>query len=202
MLTPKERLQAVIRYYGRTQEDFAAHIGTTQGRVSACLSRERIPLTLAGDILLHMKEISPEWLIFGWGTMLKETARPNYYSELIASCGDVEYAEADCEPICINIPGVKADAYFPAGGSSMEPTIYPGDLVGVKAIEPNAILDPDKLYFILTNENQRMIKHIQPSPPDDDTFELSSDNPKYRPFRIRKDSVLKIYQVTFIGHAV
>jgi len=200
--TPSQRLHEVIRYHGGTQEEFATFIGTTQGRISACVTRQSIPITLAYQILIKMEEISPEWLLFGWGTMFKEESRPNFYAELTASCGDVEYAQADCEPVQINIPGVNAEAFFPAGGSSMEPTIYAGDIVGVKSIDNLEVLDPDKLYFILTNDNQRMIKHIQPSSPEDETIELSSDNPRFQPFKIRKDSVLKVFQVTFIGHMV
>jgi phage repressor protein C with HTH and peptisase S24 domain len=53
--------------------------------------------------------------------------------------------------------------------------------------------------MIVTRDNERMIKHIQPTPEDDPELILSSDNPRYAPFRRLKEDILKVFKVVYIG---
>ena len=81
----------------------------------------------------------------------------------------------------------------------MSPTVNPGDLVGVVSVDRFERVDPECIYMIVTRDNERMIKHIQPTPEDDPELVLSSDNPRYAPFRRLKEDILKVFKVVYIG---
>lgn len=122
-----------------------------------------------------------------------------FYRELQCSAGQTDmfgYDEAH-EEICF--PGVDAEAFFPVTGMSMQPTIMPGDIIGVKSVDSLERIDPTRIYLIITRQNERMIKHIQPSKPEDDTITLTSDNSDYTAFTIMKEDVLKVMRVVFTG---
>ena len=99
----------------------------------------------------------------------------------------------------IVIPGVDADAYFPVIGMSMKPVVMPGDIIGVKYMDRFDHIDPDRIYLIITVDNERMIKHIMPTKPDEDYITLTSDNKDFAPFRIPKNGVLKVMRVVYVG---
>lgn len=97
------------------------------------------------------------------------------------------------------IPGVRAEAFFPVTGHSMEPYIYPGDIVGVRTLDGLERINSDATYLIVTRGNERMIKHIVPTSQGDETLTLTSDNPAYPPFRIQKADIVKIMKVVYSG---
>jgi len=71
--------------------------------------------------------------------------------------------------------------------------------VGVVSVDRFERVDPECIYMIVTRDNERMIKHIQPTPEDDPELVLSSDNPRYAPFRRLKEDILKVFKVVYIG---
>ena len=96
----------------------------------------------------------------------------------------------------IDLPGIKAVAYFPVEGTSMQPTIMNGDIIGVDEVQNWENLDPDKVYYIVTTED-RMIKHLRHD--QNDPLRLVCISPNYREFTIDIEDVKYIYKVTFIG---
>lgn len=140
-------------------------------------------------------------------TMTEEEAREQgieltpFYDELPVSGGRTEvetpgYAEHSTG---LYIPGVRAEAFLPVVGHSMEPYIFPGDIVGVRTIYGMESINPDATYLIITRGNERMIKHIVPTSQGDETLTLTSDNPAYPPFRIQKADIVKIMKVVYSG---
>jgi len=122
-----------------------------------------------------------------------------FYRELQVSAGQTdmfEYNESN-EMVCI--PGVEADAFFPVVGMSMHPNIMPGDIIGVKELKSFERIDPTRIYMIITRQNERMIKHIMPSKPEDDEVTLTSDNSDFSAFSVMKEDILKVMRVVYVG---
>lgn len=118
-----------------------------------------------------------------------------FYSDMDVSAGKLNTLYGKEEPAgYIDLPGIKAEALFPVVGYSMQPEINPGDIIGVVAMNSWEIIDPDKIYMIITDED-RMIKHI----------EMDTDNknivwcvsPNYNRFKLNKSDIRAIYRVTF-----
>ena len=198
MVSEKERLLALIKEFGGTQQAFARHLGVRQSAIANWLKRESIPAAAKENILSKCDNISERWLFFGKGSMSLEGTN-NFYKEIEVSAGRVEFASPNDRPQRIYIPGVDADAFFPVKGFSMTPTIEEGDIVGVVRVDNIMEIDSKYIYLVITRDNERMIKHIDQGNPKSAYITLRSDNPEYEPFKIRKENVLSIYKVIFHG---
>ena len=155
--------------------------------------------------------LRPEWVTSGEGEMLRNADNGKrrckgkaipYYSELPVSGGEQDAPPYDEQADEVYIPGVKAEAFFPVTGCSMMPTVGPGDMVGVVSVDRLDRVDPEGIYMIITRQNERMIKHIQPTAEDDPDLLLLSENPQYAPFRRPKDDILKVLRVVYVGKRV
>lgn len=78
----------------------------------------------------------------------------------------------------------------------MQPEINSGDTVGVVPVDKWDMVDPDKTYLIVTNDD-RMIKHLAIDEKDDEILWCIS--PNYPKFPIRKEDIKAVYRVTFHG---
>ena len=116
---------------------------------------------------------------------------------LPVSAGQVAELVNEAEPTgFISIPGVTCKAYFPVIGCSFSDIIKPGDIIGVDFINQGEIMDPDCIYFIIT-QDQRMIKRLQDHP--DDKNKLVCISPNYKEFSIFKSEIKVIHKVVFYG---
>lgn len=156
------------------------------------------------------RRLRPEWVMSGDGEMLRTRRTTSksrneaipYYRELPASAGEQDAPAYDEQADEVYIPGVRAEAFFPVTGCSMMPTISPGDMVGVVAVDRLDHVDPEGIYMVITRQNERMIKHIQPTPEEESDVILLSDNPQYAPFRRPKEDILRVFRVVFVGKMV
>lgn len=198
MLTGKERILALINEFGGTQQAFAEFLGVGQSAVANWLRRGSLSSSAKELILSKCNYISERWLLLGEGHMYL-TGENNFYSEIQVSAGRIEFGDARATAQRIYIPGVEAEAYFPVKGFSMIPTIQEGDIVGVQQVFDTATINEKSIYLIITADNERMLKHVKVGGPRSPYLTLTSDNKNYKPFHIRKDSVLSIYKVIFHG---
>lgn len=198
MVSEKERVLALIKEFGGTQQAFARHIGVGQSAIANWVKRDSIPASGKAQILSSCDNISERWLFFGEGNMFPKGTN-NFYKELEVSAGRIEFCNTTAKPQRIYIPGVEADAFFPVKGFSMTPTIQEGDIVGVVQMDNFEEIKPKHIYLIITADNERMLKHIEVGNPKSPYITLTSDNEKYEPFKIRKENVLSIYKVIFHG---
>ncbi len=147
-------------------------------------------------------EASIEWILSGNGNMYKsnnctadtiQNISP-YYKSITVSAGVRDAINDDCElsDSFVSIPGIKADFFFPVVGTSMQPEINPGDIIGVNRMEPFATLEEDKVYMIITRD-ERMIKHCSTNSNDNDVVLCTS--PNYPSFTLRKDEIIAMYNV-------
>ena len=114
----------------------------------------KIGMELVYSLLNTFSDISPAWLLLGQGEMFVETdgfaaikgAAP-YYSNLPVMAGYKEAFDPSREKPTgyISMPGLSAQFYFPVSGTSMEPEIYSGDIIGVNRVDSLNEIDPAKI---------------------------------------------------------
>lgn len=170
----------------------------------------KVSVEVVVKFITRYSEVSPLWVLTGKEPMLKgvppitlheervEGAIP-YYSELPVSAGQMDLAsfyQEEKPSGWVKIPGISAKGLFPVIGCSMRPEINPGDVVGLSTIDSWEIVDPDKIYLVITRDD-RMIKHLMIDEIDKEILWCIS--PNYPKFSIRKDDIISIYRVTFHG---
>lgn len=186
-----QKLKELIRQYGPTQAEFAKRLGVTQPTVANWLAQGRIPLSGQMRIasLVPLPSTQAEKTE---GSAIEANGR--FYSELAVSAGQVGLFEDDRSAEDVYVPGIKADAWFPVKGRSMQPTIEPGDIVGVRKIDHSQIR-PGDIYLIFTRDTERMLKRIPTIDRASETITLHSDNPDYRPFEVLKSQICGVFKV-------
>lgn len=118
------------------------------------------------------------------------------YADLPVSAGQYDIVSTSEIPTgYINLPNVSAKWFFPVIGCSMEPEICAGDTVGVNYVENRNLLDPDKIYMIIT-PHERMIKRLRPDNDDKDIIWAISTN--YKEIKLYSDDIKAIYHVVYV----
>jgi len=158
-------------------------------------------------ILNAAPDLNQQWLLTGEGVMLnggevvKSDAGRPFFGSLPVSAGRVEqYPDIlNCQPTgFIDIPQTHgAEFFFPVIGMSMKPTIDEGEVIGVTHIDSYETTNPDRVYMIVTRDNERMIKRILHYNKEEETITLGSDNPNYPDSTLNVDLVVDIYKVVF-----
>lgn len=207
--TVLDRIRQFIDAKKLSDRAFSASIGVPSMTLSSIFKRHSDPSALLiATIVSVYPDVSPDWLLLGKGEMLKSvTPAPvgkaseekgiPYYADLPVSAGQLDIFMQDAEPTgWVNLPGVRSKALFPVVGCSMKPEINPGDVVGIVQMESWEMVDPDKTYLIITNED-RMIKHLARDE-EDDTI-LWCISPNYPKFKINKDDIKFLYRISFCG---
>lgn len=87
---------------------------------------------------------------------------------------------------------------FPVSGTSMEPEILDGSIIGVRRMNNWDILDPSKIYLIITHED-RMIKRIDHDQKNKKILWCIS--PNHSSFKILKEEIIEIHRVCFVYNA-
>lgn len=204
----KERIQEYLDYKGINNNELEKSIGASR---SYWRNTKSISAEIVSDIVRVYSDLNIEWIFKNEGEMLNsstpklqlsedftEGAIP-YYDNLPVSAGQLSLAAFQNEERptgWIKIPGVSAKGLFPVVGCSMKPDINPGDVVGISNIDKWEMVDPDKVYLIITKDD-RMIKHLMIDENNKDILWCIS--PNYQKFPIRKDEIVYIYRITFHG---
>lgn len=171
---------------------------------------QSISLKVILKALEYFPQVNANYILTGKGKMfLKEgiqvTSEPEkgsipFYKEMPVSAGKLEilkqYVDSEAGQGWIHLPDVSAIAAFPVKGCSMEPLIKNGDFVAIAPINRWDVVDPDKVYMIITKYD-RMIKHLMVD--NDDDSIIWAISPNYNKFRIVKDDIVEIYRVVFWG---
>ena len=172
--------------------------------------KKRPSLDKIESISKAFPDFNTDWLLTGEGEMLRgAVVQPSdsasgipYYSEMPVSAGsaDLQLMDGDERAVgYIRIAGVSGKCAFPVVGCSMEPVIHAGDIVVVDVLDRYELIDPDKIYMIVTADD-RMIKHIETDESNPDILWCVS--PNYRRFSIPKTDIRQIFKVTFYGRFV
>jgi transcriptional regulator with XRE-family HTH domain len=84
---------------------------------------------------------------------------------------------------------------FPIKGDSMLP-VKDGAFVVAKFVEDIADVKNGKTYIVLTKEDGLVYKRVYNQIKDNDTLLLSSDNKAYKPYEVKAEDVLELWEFT------
>ncbi len=121
------------------------------------------------------------------------------YYDIDASAGPVEMFnyENDSAYKELIVPGFEdCDIALNVWGDSMEPALNSGEIVLCKEWK-ESFIEYGYIYLIVTSENHRMIKCIQPGDKPE-TISCESKNSFYKPFEVNRADILKLFVVK--GH--
>lgn len=200
--TLKERILKVFEYKGLNANSASRILGIPQRTINRQVNEEgKVGLELVNSLLNNFTDISPAWLLLGEGSMLccrefdtcSKDVSP-FYSDLPVSAGNKSTFDPEKEEPSgyIVMPHWYAQFYFPVLGTSMEPEIHSGDIIGVNRVESLRELDSEKIYMIVTNES-RMIKRCYPDKENPELLWCIS--PNYPAFTINKNDICAIFHV-------
>lgn len=211
------RLSKYMEYKGLTNYRVTKDCGISVG----LLNKARIGKTDLGretieKIVEKYTDLSRNWLLYGIGDMLIDAPPPinslsdpvapytgsklrPYYTDLPVSGGAVaQYPDIlrQTSDGTLYLPELRsAEFFFPVIGCSMRPTVPEGAIVGVAHVDRYETIDPDRIYLIITADNQRMIKHIVHYDSQSETLTLASDNRDYPAFSLPATLIRDIYRV-------
>lgn len=196
----KKRVSAVLKYKQLNVNRASKFLDIPQRTLNRQVNEDgNISMELVYAILSNFPEISAAWLISGEGSMIAdecvipEGAVP-YYNDLPVSAGlkDAFDPARESPTAYISLPAKIADFYFPVSGSSMEPEINDGDIVGVNRVNRNDGIVHGDVYMIVTND-ARMIKRCYHDNNDPNLIWCVS--PNYPSFPINKNDVCALFKV-------
>jgi len=121
------------------------------------------------------------------------------YYDIDVSAGPIEMynPESEIKFKKIIIPGYgDCDFALNVWGDSMDPVLHTGEIILCKEWK-ESFIDYGYIYLIITTENHRMIKYVQPAV-DKSKINCVSENSFYKTFEINKTDILKLFVVK--GH--
>ncbi len=206
--TIKERLITFMKQKGISHRKFETEVGLSNGYLSKLVNSPTA--TKLQMIISTYPDLNDKWLLTGEGPMLRtpiektvpevtpDTGKP-FFGDLPASAGNIiQYPDITRQlPTgSINIPQARgAKFFFPVIGMSMRPTIEEGDIIGVCHIDRYETTNAERVYMIITCDNERMIKRILGYNKERGTITLASDNPQYPNFDLDTSLIVDIYKV-------
>ena len=196
----KDRVIAVLKAKGLNVNRASKVFGIPQRTMNRQVNEDgKIAMDLMYAILDNFPEISPLWLVLGEGEMFRECdvtqecVSAPFFSDMPVSAGLRDSFDPSMEKAngYISLPSQKANFYFPVSGTSMEPEVFSGDIVGVVRVGRYDKISPEAIYMIVTND--RMIKHCYI---DENNPELLwCVSPNYPSFPINRADICAMFRV-------
>ena len=196
-----------------SKRGFYEKIGVSRGTLE---SKTGITEDVMAKFMAAYKEVSPEWLLTGHGSMLKEKSIQLADTETLNESGPeinstvpllpvsarggslddfvTSVRPEDCEKIISPISGV--DFAIPVVGDSMAPEYPNGSTVLIKKINERAFIVRGQVY-VLDTCNGSVIKKIMPGP-DDESVTCVSLNSEYPQFVVRFEDMFGMYRVMML----
>lgn len=217
IMTKKDRLEAIIEHYSDGKPTvFARFLGIAPSTISSWLTRDTFDYDL---IFAKCEMISPEWLLSGKGSMLKDQSRITAYDNTVdaiplcpecanmgkpiplvdafAAAGfgnnDFFIDEQDVKEYYV-VPKFRychVDFMIEVSGLSMYPHFNSGDVIACSILRNTGFIQWNKCHVIATREQGILVKRLMPGE-DKKHLRAISDNKEYPPFEIPVDEITGI----------
>jgi phage repressor protein C with HTH and peptisase S24 domain len=208
-----DRLKILRNYLGLNQTDFAESLGLKQGSYSDLERGRNKALSESVMKLIQINyNVNTEWLATGEGSMLltdgkiveddtRDKGVPYWNLPVSAGKSIVDLVGKSIPDGFIKgLPGADmAENILPVIGTSMEPEILNGAIIGVRKMTRFDTLNTERIYMIITRDD-RMIKRIEHDYNDDSILWCVS--PNYRKFKIYVEDIIEIHRICFIYQPV
>lgn len=212
-----ERLQILRKELRLNQSQLADALFIKQGSYSDI---ERGKVGVSRKIILLLERdfnVNSKWITEGEGDMFLKNKEHNAesscllgrckgnstdcirYYDVDASASQVEMFKdknkVEYQDLCV--PGFNdCTIALNVWGDSMIPILKSGEIVMLKEWN-ESFIEYGHIYMIVTKNNHRMIKYIQPDKSEESVL-CESANDFYKPFPIKREDILKLYVVK--GH--
>lgn len=211
-MTIKDKILAFIKEKGLSREEFYRETGLSASNFKGAAMKSELGGDKIVKILTTYKDLSPDWLLTGEGSMLRTDEKTDntpvaHHAEdanegipLLpvdamagAFTGEQQVLEYECERYVV--PAFKgADFLIPVKGVSMHPRFSSGDIVACKRLSmDNVFFQWNKVYVIDTDQGP-LIKRLKPGS-DKEHVLVVSDNQSYDPFEL---AISKIYHLALV----
>ncbi len=190
------------------KKKFAEIIGFAPQVISNIVSgrKSKPSYDVLNAILSSFDDVSAEWLLTGEGSMLKSeeitttdiTDGVPFWNLPVSAGKSVADVVGGFAPdgYIKGLPGADiSENILPVTGTSMEPEISAGALIGIRKVNNWETLNTERIYFIITQDD-RMIKRIEPDTEDDSILWCVS--PNYPKFKLYKADIIEIQRVCFV----
>jgi phage repressor protein C with HTH and peptisase S24 domain len=199
----KQNILKYLEVKGITQYKFHKDTGITRGVLA---QNNGISESNTLRFLDYYNEVSPEWLLTGKGSMLKEVPTvkavasenglPLLPYEAFAGIGDADVAGVDFRTIEERyvVPlfdGIQIDFMLSVRGSSMYPKYNSGDVVACRLVKDLLFIQWNKVYVLDTHTQGVVMKRLKKSEAQDHVI-CKSDNPSYDPFELPRSEIRNI----------
>lgn len=201
MVSLETKIKELLRWKNVTHKQFCEAIGITDAGMRKIYARNSMEVSL----LLKVAEFfeipvsdffEKERKLAGGIERLLHAVKPYYAGPSVA--GFLSYpAVLQVEPDgCIQLPYmVEAEFFIPVIGMSMLPTIREGDVIGVCHIDQYDTCNADRVYLLVTTDNERMIKRILKYDKEAGIVTLGSDNPAFPSIDLEISRIRDVYKV-------
>lgn len=201
----KERIIQLIEKKGIAKEEFYKRIGMTSANFRGSARKTPLNSVAIENIISLIPDVNTNWLLTGKGEMLKanplevDINRGVPYWNLPVSAGrsiiDI-IGKTNPDGYISGLPGADmAESILPVIGTSMEPEILNGAIVGVRKMNNWDTLNTERIYLIITRDD-RMVKRIEYDLENEDILWCVS--PNYPKFKIYKSDIIDIERVCFV----
>lgn len=198
--TIKQRVMTYIENIGITVREFERVCGMANGYVRGIDSS--IGEKKLKTISLMYPNLNIEWLLTGEGSMLKESSQYEsrktirYWTDVDATGGGVQlYDDTMTNSIVEMVIPSFSDCTDAINiyGDSMSPLYKSGQIILMKEWT-ESFIEYGKVYLVITKSGNRMVKYLRKSDTQGKVV-CASENPKYEPFEIETEDIVKIYIV-------
>ena len=204
-LSITERILKVIDNKDITKYKFCKDLGVSKGFLD---KPREITTDKYANILSYFRDISPEWLLTGNGSMFKEelpkatevhpseniNAIPFVGLSVVAGFGSadfkIEATDVKAYYVVPKFKDRKIDFIIEVAGSSMYPKYNSGDVIACKIIRESQFIQWNRVHVIATKEQGLVVKRIKEN--GEHSIMAISDNKDYPPFAIPMDEIAGI----------
>lgn len=193
MSNVRSRLNELKVALGWSENSISRGDPATQKRLNRQLSHDsEITVDTVLRILERFPQVSPDWVLFGKGNMLREDNNiptenmlPLLPMEAFAGRGVPVYNDLPIEDYYTVKEFHNSDFLIRVTGDSMTPKFTGGDIVACKKVDVANLyfLQWGRIYVLYTESQGIMIKRVQPSDKEN-CIKCVSDNTKYAPFDV------------------
>lgn len=183
-----------------SKSDLARAINKEPKNLMAAFSNTGRAMTLG--LLTRVADTFPDvlnrdYLLKGEGDVAApdKSLKPHYPATVAAGVLSGDVAQVMDYEVDMELPirrFGKYDYMIDVEGSSMEPTYYSGDTVACRELIDSRELKPGKIYVFVTRDGAVLKRYVSQTL---SSIRVASDNLKFNPYGIDKDSILSIAEV-------
>jgi phage repressor protein C with HTH and peptisase S24 domain len=219
--TVGQRITLLIDHYcGGSEKRFAESLGVSPAVINNYTNGKQ--QSKPGFDMLHKicttyPQIQIEWLISGYGEMLKQTVEQKHVATAHSAMRNIPLLDVKAaangkggylpeSPYITSEEVIHLPHHLVRGGrhiavtvrgDSMSPTLQHGDIIICKEIEPNRWqeLSQQEVCLVESEDNGLQVKRIENRLPQDGMIICLSDNPEHAPFQLSHEQIRQIWQV-------